>query len=128
MAVAAGAQGRCISLSTPGPGSVCPLGGGAFGLPHYGVAICAVVEGYRPDGHGANRPVGGLRGPEVEIAGIIVAVRNFAAVNGKPMKFVSIADETEIAEVILFPGAYRRMAYVVSRSRAIRIRARVKMG
>ncbi len=70
--------------------------------------------------------LGDYVGREVEIAGIIVAVRNFVAVNGKPMKFVSIADETEIAEVILFPGAYRRMAYVVSRSRAIRIRARVK--
>lgn len=63
---------------------------------------------------------------EVEIAGIIVAVRNFVAVNGKPMKFVSIADETEIAEIILFPGAYQRMAYAVSRSQAIRICVRVK--
>ncbi len=70
--------------------------------------------------------LGDYVGREVEIAGIIVAVRNFVAVNGKPMKFVSIADETEIAEVILFPGAYRRMAYVVSRSQAIRIRVRVK--
>ena len=65
-------------------------------------------------------------GREVEIAGIIVAARNIVTLNGKPMKFVSIADETEIAEVILFPGTYRRMAYQVSRSQAIRIRVWVK--
>ena len=70
--------------------------------------------------------LGDYVGREVEVAGIVVVVRNFIAVNGKPMKFVSIADETGIAEVTLFPEAYQRMAYVVSRSRAIRIRVLVK--
>jgi error-prone DNA polymerase len=65
-------------------------------------------------------------GREVEIAGVVVAVRNFIAVNGKPMKFVSIADETGVAEVTLFPQAYQRMAYVVSRSKAIRVRVLVE--
>lgn len=65
-------------------------------------------------------------GREVEIVGVIVAVRNFIAVNGKAMKFVSIADETGVAEVTLFPQAYQRMAYVVSRSRAIRVRVLVE--
>ena len=63
---------------------------------------------------------------EVDIVGVIVAVRNFVAVNGKPMKFVSIADETGIVEVTLFPQAYKRMAYVVSRSKAIRVRVLVE--
>jgi error-prone DNA polymerase len=65
-------------------------------------------------------------GREVEIVGIIVAVRNFIAVNGKPMKFVSIADESGVAELTLFPRAYQNMAYVVSRSRAIRVRVLVE--
>ena len=65
-------------------------------------------------------------GREVEIVGVIVAVRNFIAVNGKPMKFVSIADETGVAEVTLFPGAYKRMGYLVSRSRAIRVRVKIE--
>ena len=65
-------------------------------------------------------------GREVEIVGVIVAVRNFIAVNGKPMKFVSIADETGVAEVTLFPRAYKRMGYVVSRSKAIRVRVMVE--
>ena len=65
-------------------------------------------------------------GREVEIVGVVVPVRNFIAVNGKPMKFVSIADETGVAEVTLFPQAYQRMAYVVSRSKAIRVRVLVE--
>lgn len=68
----------------------------------------------------------GYVGREVEIVGVIVAVRNFIAVNGKPMKFVSIADETGVAEVTLFPPAYKRMAYVVSRSKSIRVRVLVE--
>jgi DNA polymerase III alpha subunit len=65
-------------------------------------------------------------GREVEIVGVIVAVRNFITVNGKAMKFVSIADETGVAEVTLFPPAYKRMAYVVSRSKAIRVRVLIE--
>jgi DNA polymerase III alpha subunit len=65
-------------------------------------------------------------GREVEIVGVIVAVRNFIAVNGKPMKFVSIVDETGVVEVTLFPQAYQRMAYVVSRSKAIRVRVLIE--
>ena len=65
-------------------------------------------------------------GREVEIVGVIVAVRNFIAVNGKPMKFVSLVDESGVAEVTLFPQAYQRMAYVVSRSKAIRVRVLIE--
>jgi DNA polymerase III alpha subunit len=65
-------------------------------------------------------------GREVEIVGVVVAVRNFIAVNGKPMKFVSLADETGVGELTLFPQAYQRMAYVVSRSKAIRVRVLIE--
>lgn len=65
-------------------------------------------------------------GREVEVVGIIVSVRNFVAVNGKAMKFVSIADETGIAEITLFPRAYWEMAYTVSRAKAIRVRVLIE--
>jgi len=65
-------------------------------------------------------------GREVEIAGIVVCTRRHTTVRGEFMKFISLADPTGIAEVSIFPRAYRRYGYAVSRAPAIRARVSVE--
>jgi len=65
-------------------------------------------------------------GREVDICGLVVAVRGLHTVKGQPMKFVSVADETGITELTLFPQAYQEIGFRVSRSRSLRIRVLVE--
>ena len=65
-------------------------------------------------------------GQEVEIQGIIVTTRNHRTLKGKPMKFVTLADETGLCETVLFPDAYQQFGYLVSRSTALRARILVE--
>jgi DNA polymerase III alpha subunit len=65
-------------------------------------------------------------GQEVEVAGIIVATRNHMTVKATPMKFLSLADETGMCETTLFPRAYQKYGYEVSRAVAIRARLHVQ--
>jgi error-prone DNA polymerase len=64
-------------------------------------------------------------GREVEIAGIQVCHRLHRTMKGELMKFLSLADETGIAETALFPDAYRRFGWGLSQARAARLRVRV---
>lgn len=65
-------------------------------------------------------------GREVEIAGLQVCERLHRAGNGALMKFVSLADESGMAETVLFPGVYRELGRELSRSRRARLRVRVE--
>jgi len=70
--------------------------------------------------------LGDYVGREVDICGLVVAVRGLHTVKGQPMKFISVADETGIAELTLFPRAYQQIGFQVSRSRSLRIRVLVE--
>lgn len=65
-------------------------------------------------------------GQEVDILGIIVTTRNHHTLQGKPMKFVTLADETGLCETVLFPDVYQKFGYEVSRSTALRARILVE--
>ena len=65
-------------------------------------------------------------GREVEIAGIQVCHRLHRTLKGELMKFISIADETGMAETVLFPDVYRRFGWALAQSRAARLRVHVE--
>ncbi|MGC9450157.1 MAG: DNA polymerase III subunit alpha [Oceanipulchritudo sp.] len=65
-------------------------------------------------------------GREVEIAGIQVCHRLHRTLQGGLMKFLSLADETGIAETVLFPDTYRRFGWELSQARAARLRVHVE--
>lgn len=68
------------------------------------------------------RDLGQYVGREMEIAGIQVNQRLHRNVKGELMKFLSLADESGIAETVLFPEAYRRLGWALARERAVRLR------
>jgi len=63
---------------------------------------------------------------EVEISGIQVCHRLHRTVKGEMMKFVSLADESGIAETVLFPEEYRRYGWAMSQCKAARLRVEVE--
>ena len=65
-------------------------------------------------------------GREMEIAGIQVCHRLHRTLKGELMKFVSLADETGIAETVLFPDVYREYGWPLSHSRAARLRVSIE--
>jgi len=65
-------------------------------------------------------------GREMEIAGIQVCHRLHRTLKGGLMKFISFADESGIAETVLFPDAYRRFGWALSQTRAARVRVYVE--
>jgi DNA polymerase III alpha subunit len=65
-------------------------------------------------------------GREMEIAGIQVCHRLHRTLKGDLMKFISLADESGIAETVLFPDAYRAFGWPLSRSRAARLRVSIE--
>lgn len=65
-------------------------------------------------------------GREMEIAGIQVCHRLHRTLKGELMKFVSIADESGIAETVLFPDAYRAAGWELAQSRAARLRVHIE--
>ncbi|MEX0325306.1 MAG: DNA polymerase III subunit alpha [Puniceicoccaceae bacterium] len=72
------------------------------------------------------RSLGDFVGREMRIAGIQVCHRLHRTVKGELMKFVSVADETGMAETVLFPDAYRRHGWDLSQSRAACLRVYVE--
>ena len=72
------------------------------------------------------RELGRYVGREMQIAGIQVCHRLHRTLKGELMKFVSIADETGMAETVLFPDAYRNYGWELSRHRAARLRVLVE--
>jgi error-prone DNA polymerase len=65
-------------------------------------------------------------GREVWIAGIQVCHRLHRTLKGDLMKFVTVADETGMAETVIFPEAYRRHGWSLSQRRAARLRVYVE--
>lgn len=65
-------------------------------------------------------------GEEVEIAGIVVNTRSHTTSRGEFMKFISLADATGIADMTIFPPAYRKYGFDLVRKPAFR--ARIKIG
>lgn len=65
-------------------------------------------------------------GREVEVAGLVVAVRNLLNRKGQPMRFFSLADETAIREVTVFTPCWQRHGYGMARREAFRLRVRVE--
>lgn len=65
-------------------------------------------------------------GREVEIAGLAVCERLHRGRNGKLMKFISWADESGMAETVLFPEIYREYGAALARSAAARLRVAVE--
>lgn len=64
-------------------------------------------------------------GRVVAVVGIQVCQRLHRTRGGKLMKFISLADESGIAEICLFPETYRRYGWHVSQHPAIRARVAV---
>jgi DNA polymerase III alpha subunit len=69
--------------------------------------------------------LGDYVGREVEVVGIQVCYRLHRTAKGEMMKFVSLADETGIAETVLFPDAYRKLGWPLSLSKGARLRIAV---
>ncbi len=65
-------------------------------------------------------------GREMRIAGIQVSHRLHRTVKGEMMKFVTIADETGMAEAVLFPDAYKKYGWELSRKRSACVRVYVE--
>jgi len=65
-------------------------------------------------------------GREVEIVGLQVCHRLHRGNDGQLMKFVSFADETGMAETVLFSAQYRRFGQVLARKEAARVRVLVE--
>ncbi|NDV61223.1 DNA polymerase III subunit alpha [Puniceicoccales bacterium CK1056] len=65
-------------------------------------------------------------GREMEIAGIQVCHRLHRTLKGELMKFVSLADESGIAETVLFPDVYREFGWPLSHSHAARLRVNIE--
>lgn len=63
-------------------------------------------------------------GESMEMAGIQVCKRMHRTRKGELMKFISLADESGLAEVVLFPEIYRKYGYEWSRKTAVRCRVR----
>jgi DNA polymerase III alpha subunit len=84
------------------------------------------------DMHPSGHPMGALRdeavsagcvpiaaldaraGARVRIAGVVASARRLAARGGRVMQFVTIEDETETIETVLFPGVYAALGDPVS--------------
>jgi error-prone DNA polymerase len=84
------------------------------------------MEGVNRNGTLPIRELGRYVGRELEIAGIQVCHRLHRTLKGELMKFVSVADETGMAETVLFPDAYRRFGWQLSQVRAARLRVRIE--
>ncbi|MCD8482500.1 MAG: hypothetical protein LR015_07470 [Verrucomicrobia bacterium] len=65
-------------------------------------------------------------GREVEIRGIVVATRSHHTLQGKLMKFISLADPSGIAECTLFPDVYRRYGAICYGARWLQCRVQVE--
>lgn len=62
----------------------------------------------------------------VRIAGIQVCQRLHRTLKGELMKFVSLADESGIAELSLFPDTYRKFGWYLSQHQALCVRVSVE--
>ena len=65
-------------------------------------------------------------GREMRIAGIQVSHRLHRTVKGDMMKFVTIADETGMAETVLFPQAYKAHGWDLSQKRSACLRVYIE--
>lgn len=65
-------------------------------------------------------------GQVVRVAGIQVCQRLHRTLKGQLMQFISLADETGIAEMSLFPDTYREHGWYLSQHRAICVRVLVE--
>jgi DNA polymerase III alpha subunit len=63
---------------------------------------------------------------EMEIAGIQVCTRLHRTMKGEMMKFVTLADETGMAETVLFPDMYRKFGWELSQNRGARLRVHIE--
>ena len=70
--------------------------------------------------------LGDFVGREMRIAGIQVCHRLHRTLKGELMKFVSVADETGMAETVLFPDAYRKHGWDLSQRRSASLRVYVE--
>jgi DNA-directed DNA polymerase III PolC len=64
-------------------------------------------------------------GATVWVAGLVVCSRLHRTRDGQPMKFVTLADASAMAEVVFFPDAYRVYAPMLASHAAIRVRVAV---
>lgn len=95
----------------------------------YPVSLDPFILWEESEGEGYVIPVNELGryvGRECTIAGLQVCHRLHRTRGGELMKFVSLADRTGIAEVVLFPDAYRSLGWAMSRSRWARLRVLVE--
>ncbi len=65
-------------------------------------------------------------GQEMRIAGIQVSHRLHRTTRGEMMKFVTFADETGMAETVLFPQAYKAYGWELSQKRAACVRVYIE--
>jgi DNA-directed DNA polymerase III PolC len=84
------------------------------------------MEGVNRNGTLPISKLGHHVGREMEIAGIQVCHRLHRTLKGDLMKFISVADETGMAETVLFPDVYRRFGWQLSQVRAARFRVRIE--
>lgn len=61
-------------------------------------------------------------GQGMDVCGVQVCLRTHRSRDGRLMKFVSLADESAVLEVILFPDVYRSLGLRWSRQAAVRCR------
>ena len=74
-------------------------------------------------------PIGDLSkfvGQEMRIAGIQVSYRLHRTVKGEMMKFVTLADESGMAETVLFPDTYKRYGWELSQKRSAVMRVYIE--
>ena len=62
----------------------------------------------------------------MRIAGIQVSHRLHRTVKGEMMKFVTIADESGMAETVLFPQVYKAYGWELSQQRAACVRVYIE--
>jgi error-prone DNA polymerase len=75
-------------------------------------------------------PVGDVRnfaGERVTTCGLVVAQRLHHQADGRPMKFLSLCDRTDILECEIFADAYRRCGGVLARWPVVEVTGRVEM-
>ncbi|MEX0320906.1 MAG: DNA polymerase III subunit alpha [Puniceicoccaceae bacterium] len=72
------------------------------------------------------KDLGKYVGREMEIAGIQVCTRLHRTMKGEMMKFVTLADETGMAETVLFPDMYRKFGWELSQNRGARLRVHIE--
>jgi DNA polymerase III alpha subunit len=65
-------------------------------------------------------------GQEMRIAGIQVSHRLHRTIKGEMMKFVTIADESGMAETVLFPQAYKTYGWELSQKRSACLRVYIE--